>query len=211
MLCCDPNGQSIGFEGQIDPNQSGTYTSIMRLASQLDGVSLSTSSSLSSSSKLISPQGRGGGSPLRGLNDTTTTKMTNNDGGGAMMSTNEKGNKTVLAKNGGGGTNNGHGPCISIESDQSITLIKSYYGDHCVITKLPSTSLSQSGVSNGSSGAAELGEIRKEHNDLADGLLQNSSQSRPTTSSTGGGGVVSSMDEDGNVDDKVDPSEHVQS
>eukprot|EP00567_Pseudictyota_dubia_P003805 CAMPEP_0197446384 /NCGR_PEP_ID=MMETSP1175-20131217/11349_1 /TAXON_ID=1003142 /ORGANISM="Triceratium dubium, Strain CCMP147" /LENGTH=110 /DNA_ID=CAMNT_0042977491 /DNA_START=43 /DNA_END=375 /DNA_ORIENTATION=- len=37
VLCNDPSGLCLGFRGSVDSSKSGTYTSIARLAAQLDG------------------------------------------------------------------------------------------------------------------------------------------------------------------------------
>mmetsp|Transcript_54468 Transcript_54468/g.162771 ORF Transcript_54468/g.162771 Transcript_54468/m.162771 type:complete len:111 (-) Transcript_54468:163-495(-) len=37
VLCNDPSGLCLGFRGSVDSSESGTYTSIARLAAQLDG------------------------------------------------------------------------------------------------------------------------------------------------------------------------------
>lgn len=49
MLCCDPNGMCLGTKGDIDESTAGSYTSLIRLASQLSS-SLSTSTSALSNS-----------------------------------------------------------------------------------------------------------------------------------------------------------------
>ena len=51
MLCCDPNGMCLGTRGDIDESTAGSYTSLIRLASQLSGLSTSTSSLSNSHSR----------------------------------------------------------------------------------------------------------------------------------------------------------------
>lgn len=58
MMCCDANGLCVKKIGSDDllPSHSGSYTAIIRLASQLSGISsqITESSSESTSSKPVS-------------------------------------------------------------------------------------------------------------------------------------------------------------
>lgn len=45
LMCCDQNGLCLKKKGNIDASHSGTYTAVMRLASQLDGFPSSTTAS----------------------------------------------------------------------------------------------------------------------------------------------------------------------
>ena len=230
MLCCDPNGQAIGFKGQIDPNQSGTYTSMMRLASQLDAFSTSNSSSTLPSS--TSSGGSGAGVANAGDDTTKNTSKNTMSGGTTATSTssdgmdvvvnnntsNNEGNKIMddTTKNSSNPTTNNNNnnsktsskPSIAIETDQYITLIKSYYGDHTVVTKLPNSKLdrnSLNGVVAGESSNVSGGDSSNENNtnenkNGEDGIINNTNNS----------GVASTIEEDGNLDDKMDGNENIQ-
>ena len=116
MICCDPNGQSIGIKGNnINANQSGIYTTIMRLASQLDAfhsssVSVSSSKTMTTATQSISQQ-----------SSTSSSNNSNND------NDNSNNNNTKSMR-----------PIISIETEQSVTFLKAY-GDHTVVMKVPTT------------------------------------------------------------------------
>lgn len=38
LMCCDQNGLCLKTKGDINPLHAGTYTAMIRLASQLDGI-----------------------------------------------------------------------------------------------------------------------------------------------------------------------------
>lgn len=152
MLCCDPNGQAIGVKNSsmnvIDPNQSGTYTSIMRLASQLDAFSITSQSRQGQgqghgqSSSSVAHDNSSRINDKNDVNTTDTTKLSNTKSSNTSSSiTNNVGSSTTRSNNNSNHNNNSIGkpPMISIETDQSVTLIKAY-GDHTVVMKMLASS-----------------------------------------------------------------------
>ncbi len=51
LMCCDENGLCLKKKGHIDSSHAGTYTAIMRLASQLDGIGTGNPSSPASTTR----------------------------------------------------------------------------------------------------------------------------------------------------------------
>jgi hypothetical protein len=149
-LCCDPNGQSIGVKGDINPNHAGSYTCIMRLASQLDEFTSSSSSSPSS----------------------TTNKL-------SSQATSSKSNNTKSISSSGTRAS----PYISVETDQSVTLIKAY-DDHTVVMKVPRTkTLSDEEAAGGETGH----ETKIETSDASNGVGIHGNASLDATSTLKGG------------------------
>ncbi len=167
MLCCDPNGQAIGIKNSslnvIDPNQSGTYTSIMRLASQLDAFSFTSQShsqgqghgQSSSSAAHDNEKSSSSNHDKNEVNTTDTTKLSN------TKSSNTSSSSTIRSNNTNNHNNNSIGkpPMISIETDQSVTLIKAY-GDHTVVMKMLSSSTSTDYTDGGIDAHATLRPVR---------------------------------------------------
>mmetsp|Transcript_6849 Transcript_6849/g.10414 ORF Transcript_6849/g.10414 Transcript_6849/m.10414 type:complete len:185 (+) Transcript_6849:50-604(+) len=157
MLCCDPSGQSIGVKGGIDPNQSGTYTSIMRIASQLDAFT-SPSSSSSPIPLTSSPPTQAPSSSLSQPPQPTLSSLSSSAKPLSISPSSR--------------------PLISVETDCAITLIKAY-GDHTVVTRLPTTP-DASAVPVGSDGS------KVSAAGIADPLVGNGSEALLESKSTKG-------------------------
>ena len=83
-LCTDSSGLSLGAKGNIDSSKSGVYSTILRLASQLDGCHSSTNmkpplvSIESNSSNILIKEYNSHTVVLRIPTTTTTTTSNNN-------------------------------------------------------------------------------------------------------------------------------------
>ena len=125
MLCCDPNGQSIGVKGTIDPNQSGTYTSIIRLASQLDDIQRQSSSSSSQPSSSSTSTT----APSTSQSQQEEKDKSSQPPPPTSSRNNRPKSLSSLWSSLSTSSSSSKRPLISVETDQFVTLIK-VYGDH---------------------------------------------------------------------------------